>query len=212
MRCSLFPLSRFHVGSLALAAFVAVAPFSRGEIHRGNPTRANATNTVDRARSAAGTEASVSAKPIELPPLPAGVAELKFSEFFQQPVGPRGLELTEKLRRLDGRRVRILGYMVDQSQPAPHGLLLSPRPVKLHEDEWGFCEDLPAAILHVLVDPSEPATVPFTPGPLLLTGTLSVGNREEPDQRVSTVRLQLDPPAKSAASASRAPAIATHSP
>jgi hypothetical protein len=31
----------------------------------------------------------------ELPPLPKGVAELKFSEFFVNPVGPRGLELTD---------------------------------------------------------------------------------------------------------------------
>ena len=30
-----------------------------------------------------------------LPPLPLGVSELKFSEFFRQPVGPRGLESTD---------------------------------------------------------------------------------------------------------------------
>jgi hypothetical protein len=48
--------------------------------------------------------------------------------------------------------------------------------------------------MHVFTDASAPATVPFTPGPLLLTGTLSVGNRQEPSGRVSLVRLQLDPP------------------
>jgi hypothetical protein len=34
----------------------------------------------------------------------------------------------------------------------------------------------------------------LTPGLLLLTGTLSIGNRTEADGRISTVRLQLDPP------------------
>ena len=38
--------------------------------------------------------------------------------------------------------------------------------------------------------------VPHTPGLLLLTGTLSVGNKPEPDGRISTVRLTLDQPAK----------------
>jgi hypothetical protein len=129
-----------------------------------------------------------------LPPLPPGVSELKFGEFFRWPIGPRGLEYTGKLRSLEGRRIRILGYMVRQEQPVPHRFMLAPRPVNLHEDEFGFCDDLPAAVLHVLIDASAPAEPPFTPGLLLLTGTLSVGNRTEPDGRVSTVRLQLDPP------------------
>jgi hypothetical protein len=51
-----------------------------------------------------------------LPPLPAGATELNFSEFFVSPVGDRGLMLTEKLRGLDGKRVRILGYIVRQEE------------------------------------------------------------------------------------------------
>jgi hypothetical protein len=173
-----------------LAPLLSAAPlYVLADVHRH-------TSTASLVESPAGnlTE-TVAAKPVELPPLPAGVEELKFSEFFQQPVGPRGLEYTEKLQRLNGHRVRVLGYMVEQSQPASRCLLLAPIPVKLHEDEWGFCEDMPAAVLHVFVDPSGPEVVPFTPGLMLLTGTLSVGNRVESDQRVSTVRLQLDPPA-----------------
>ncbi|MEO6002145.1 MAG: hypothetical protein ABIZ04_03495 [Opitutus sp.] len=128
-----------------------------------------------------------------LPALPDGVAELKFNELYRLPVQERGLEYSDTVRRLDGRRVRILGYMVNQSQPAPQCLLLCSTPVTLHEDEWGFCEDLPATVIHVFADPGAPATLPFTPGPLLLTGTLSIGTRVEPDQRVSSIRLQLDP-------------------
>lgn len=173
-----------------LAPLLSVAPVCvLAEVHRHTLPLSGSPTEAERPAANAAT-----AKPHELPPLSAGVEELKFSEFFAQPVGPRGLEYTEKLRRLNGHRVRILGYMVEQSQPAPRCLLLAPIPVKLHEDEWGFCEDLPAAVLHVFVAPGAPEVVPFTPGLLLLTGTLSVGNRVEPDQRVSTVRLQLDSP------------------
>ncbi len=37
---------------------------------------------------------------------------LKCSDFHRQPVGPRGLELSDHLRAADGRAVRIVGYMV----------------------------------------------------------------------------------------------------
>ena len=128
-----------------------------------------------------------------IPPAPDGVTDLKFSELFK-PIGKRGLEHSEKLRGLDGRRVRILGYMVRQSRPLPWTFLLTPVPLALHEAEYGFAEDMPATVLHVQMQRNATPIVPYTPGLLLLTGTLSVGNREEPDGRVSTVRLALDPP------------------
>jgi len=138
--------------------------------------------------------ASTGTPDFELPALPAGVTQLVFSDFFRHPVGPRGLELTDKLLQLEGKRVRILGYMIQQSDPAPRCFLFSPRPVQMHEREYGFADELPASTMHVFTDASAPELVPFTPGPLLLTGTLSVGNRPEPGGRVSLVRLQLDPP------------------
>ena len=129
-----------------------------------------------------------------LPPLPSGVSELKFSEFFRQPIGPRGLEYTAKLRRLEGRRIRILGYMTRQTKPVDHCFLLAPVPLTLNEIEYGHADDLPAATLHVFTTEDAPVRTPYTPGPLLLTGTLRLGNRLEADGRTSTVRLQLDPP------------------
>ena len=129
-----------------------------------------------------------------LPPLPPGVTELVFNEFFRQPIGPRGLEYTEKLRSLEGRRIRILGYMARQAKPVDRCFLLTPVPLTLNEIEYGYADDLPAATLHVFTSPEAPATTPYTPGRLLLTGKLSVGNRLEADGRTSTVRLQLDPP------------------
>jgi len=149
--------------------------------------------TVVRATRAAPSSAAFATNPAAIPPAPSGVTDLKFSELFQ-PIGPRGLEYSDKLRALDGRRVRLLGNMVKQSRPLPWTLLLSPVPVTLHETEYGFAEDLPANVVHVFTERNATPLVPFTPGLLLLTGTLSVGNREEPDGRVSAVRLALDPP------------------
>lgn len=127
-----------------------------------------------------------------LPPLPTGVAELKFSDFFQHPAGPFGLDYTDKLCALAGKRVRILGYMVRQDQPARDAFMLAPMPLALHEEEYGFCDDLPASVVRVSPAPGSPE-IRFTPGLLLLTGTLAIGNRQEADGRVSTVRLLLDP-------------------
>jgi hypothetical protein len=136
--------------------------------------------------------AALGPAPSALPPLPEGVTALQFGEFFVKPVGPRGLVLTEKIRGLDGRRVRILGYMVRRDAAPPGTLLLAPYPVQLHDHEYGLADDLPPATLVVVV-PGETGELPHTTGPLLLTGRLELGSREEPDGRVSTARLVLDP-------------------
>lgn len=132
----------------------------------------------------------------ELPPLPKGVTELKFSDFFVGPVGPGGLELTQKLQSLANQKVRLLGYMVQQDH-APRGrFICSPFPAQIHEHDNPLAEDLPPSMVHVHVPYMRDQPVPYTPGPMLLTGTLSVGNQPEPDGRVSIVRLILDPPKK----------------
>ena len=128
----------------------------------------------------------------QLPPLPEGVTELRFREFFVRPVGPRGLVHTEKLKNLDRQRVRILGHMVRREGAPPQTLLLTPNPVQLHDIEYGLADDLPPNTLFVTVPDAE-GEIPFTPGLLLLTGRLEIGSREEPDGRTSVVRLVLDP-------------------
>jgi hypothetical protein len=127
-----------------------------------------------------------------LPPPPAGVTHVDLAELFA-PIGDRGLAYSEKLRALDGRPVRLLGFMVRQDRPAPGLLLLAPFPFQLHESEYGLAEDLPAALVHVIVPERKDEIVPYTPGLLLLTGDLSLGPREEPDGRISSVRLALHP-------------------
>ena len=138
-----------------------------------------------------------------VPTLSVGVTELKFTEFFVSPIGDRGLALTDKMRSLDGKRVRILGYMARQEQPAPGMFLFNAIPVRLNEEHYGLADDLPAATLFVSMPRNREQVVPHTPGLMLLTGTLSVGNREETDGRISTVRLALEVPEPTARTQSR---------
>jgi hypothetical protein len=170
------------VGILAACAESSVAPVPAAPRHP-----ADASAPVERKSRPAPAE------PV-LPPAPAGVNDLKFKDLIRFPVGPLGLEYAEAAKALDGKKVRLLGYMVRQSQPQPWTLLLSPVPLTLHEREYGFAEDLPPTVVHVFTQKHSTPILPWTPGPLLLTGTLSLGPRAEPDGRTSNLRLFLDPP------------------
>jgi hypothetical protein len=134
------------------------------------------------------------AGPGALPPLPDGVAELRFGEFFEMPVGRYGLKPTLKFLGLDGKRIRMLGYMARQETPLPGFFIFSPIPVNVAEEADGMADDLPPSIVFVHMPRDRDKIVPYTPGLLLLTGTLSLGAKEEADRRVSHVRLMLDPP------------------
>ena len=135
------------------------------------------------------------ATPLVLPPLQAGVTEIRFREFYDLPIGPRGLKPTQKLLALNGKRVRILGFMAKQEEPAAGMFILSPVPVSMSEAADGPADDLPATAVFVHLQTNQAEPVPYTPGPLLLTGTLAVGPMEEADGRVSAVRLLLAEPA-----------------
>lgn len=130
-------------------------------------------------------------KMASLPPLPTGVTDLKWDELFHKPVGPRGLTLSDKLRTLDGKRVRLQGYMVRREADQGDVFLLTARPLVIDDYEGGL-SDLPPGTVHVLAPGANGHPVPFTPRPLLLIGTLSIGNRTEPDGSISLIRLTLD--------------------
>jgi hypothetical protein len=130
------------------------------------------------------------------PPLLAGVVDLSFAEFFRRPVGPYGLEPSAKLLALDGKRVRIEGYVVEEEAPTPGLFILSPFPVSLSDVEDGPADDLPGCVVFVHLQGADAqASVQHQSAPLLLVGTLQVGNRVEANDRVSAVRMLLDAPA-----------------
>ena len=129
---------------------------------------------------------------------------LDFHRVFRMPVGPHGLEFSEALQAADGRQVRLVGFMVNREQPVPGRFQLASRPVRLSEQADGEADDLPPQTVTVLLDAAQrDRVVAFRPGPLALTGRLSVGRAEEAAGRVSWLRLQLAPDALAEAAASR---------
>lgn len=134
-----------------------------------------------------------------LPAPPPGVAELRFSEMFERPVGPRGLRASGQLLALDGKPVRIVGYMAAAGLPTAGRLVLTPLPVELGDEDEHLADDLPPNVVFVhLSGPAAEQVLPNYHGLLHLTGRLAVGPVEEPDGHVSTVRLLLDPGASAA--------------
>ncbi len=128
-----------------------------------------------------------------LPPPPAGVAELRFSEMFQRPVGPQGLAPSARLLALDGRNVRLVGYMASAELPMAGRLILSPLPVALGDEDEPLADDLPAQAIFVhLSGPAAQHALPNYSGLIQLQGRLSVGARDEPNGHLSSVRLMLD--------------------
>lgn len=129
----------------------------------------------------------------KLPPLTAGVTDLKFREMFKFPIGPRGLEPSDKLIGLNDKRVRMLGYMAREESPTSGMFILSPLPVTMGDEDESFADDLPANAVFVHMASASQEAVPYQPGLINLTGLLQFGAQQEADGRVSTVRLLLDP-------------------
>lgn len=128
-----------------------------------------------------------------LPPAPAGVTDVKFTEFFVTPVGRYGLELTPKMQSLHNKRVRLVGFMVRRETPTPGAFLAASLPISIEEHEGGLA-DLPPNTLRVLVPWAAKKQIPQITDPFILTGRLEIGPREEADGSVSTFRLTLDAP------------------
>jgi hypothetical protein len=133
-------------------------------------------------------------------PIPA---QLEFQEFFDQPVGSRGLRLTDKLKSLDGKQIRITGYVVRQETNAANAFLMTPVPMQLHDEHYGLADDLPAATLFVHGKVPKLRSGSNRSVKVEVRGVLSLGACEEADGRISLVRLKLTRirPAKSGRSA-----------
>jgi hypothetical protein len=204
MRCGLFQVRYYQtIASAALAALMLSTVETRAQTiapehpkDRGASVRRKNV-TMEELAAALASQRSDSKLDVRqtpaLPPLPEGVTELRFNEFYKMPVGPRGLEPTEKLLSLRGKRVRLLGHMANMRLRNNRQMIFAPVPLKAQPMEYGQADDIPAAHVLVRVPGSTAEPVPYTPGLLLLTGTLSVGGRSF-DGENAFVRLLLDLP------------------
>jgi len=148
--------------------------------------------------------AALSLLPLAAPA--ASAVELNFSDFFVQPIGPRGVQPTAKLLAASGQDVRLVGFMVQREQPQAGRFLLTPRPVAMAEHADGEADDLPASTVTVLLPASQRERfVAHQPGPLALTGRLEYGPAEDETGRVSWIRLHLAPQALATQASGAAP-------
>lgn len=119
---------------------------------------------------------------------------LSFQEFFAPT--PNVLQPSEKLLRLHGKQVRIVGFMA-QMEDAPVGAFyLCPRPVKCDESGAGI-GDLPIASVLVIAPAMKGKKIPFTARALAVTGRLEIGSSSEADAATAPIRLILAAPVSS---------------
>jgi hypothetical protein len=96
---------------------------------------------------------------------------------------------------LRGRRVRVVGFMA-QMEDAPRGLFyLTRRPVQADESGAGTA-DLPPQVVRVEVPARAGEEIAWVPELVEAVGALEVGRAEDPEGRVSWVRVVLDAPAR----------------
>jgi len=123
--------------------------------------------------------------------LAEGVTELTLRELYQMPIGPRGLVPSTKLLALDGKQVRVVGYMVGEDEPVAGRLILAPIPTQLVDEDEPESDDLPPNVIYVNF-PSSIHTHSMR-GQIRVTGTLRLGALPQPDGRLAAVRLDLSP-------------------
>jgi len=129
----------------------------------------------------------------KLGPAPAGVAELKFEELFKLPVGDRGLEPSEKLLALNGKRVRLVGYVVQQPAVPLGSFLLAPLPTAISDEDEPLADDLPPSTVAVVLPESLRQPIPALRGLVQVTGLLHIGTAvDTPSDRVCAVQITLD--------------------
>jgi hypothetical protein len=128
-----------------------------------------------------------------LPELPAGVQELRFQDLFNPVIGDRGPEYTDIVKRLNGKKVRVAGFMVRELNRKGGVFMLAPWPTRIESDGYCVYEDFPPATLHVLLPEVFTKPLPFSPGLLAVTGTLDLSPGQMPDGRNCVASIRLDP-------------------
>ena len=114
-----------------------------------------------------------------------------FSEFFAPT--PNILQPSEKLLRLQGQQVRIVGFMA-QLEDAPTGAFyLCSRPIKCDEGGAGI-GDLPITSVLVIAPAMKGKKIPFLARALDVTGMLEVGSDGRAESVTAPIRLILASP------------------
>jgi hypothetical protein len=122
--------------------------------------------------------------PSTAPPEP-----LSFREFFDP--SPRGLKPSARLLGLQGKRVRLTGFMAQMESPPRGGFYMCASPVFATEGGGGTA-DLPPDTVLVVMRSAQGKELDHVQGPLEVTGVLDLGSQVDEEGRVSRIRILLD--------------------
>lgn len=129
--------------------------------------------------------------PASSPPVRESAEILDFRDFFE--ASPRELKPSARLLSLNGKRVRLVGFMAQMEMPPRGAFYLCSRPVFATEAGAGTADLPPEAVL-VIVRTAKDRELDHIPRAVQVTGILEVGPRVEEDGQVSALRLILDAP------------------
>ena len=117
---------------------------------------------------------------------------INFGDLLQQPIGPKGLEISPIANAMQGQQVRLRGYMVKSEEDMIGHFYFAPVPIQMSEYADGPANALPASAVLVKLDPSQASwAVSHKAGAIVLEGTLQVGRHEDTQGHVSWFQLQL---------------------
>jgi hypothetical protein len=125
-------------------------------------------------------------RPVSSLPVP-----LKFSEFFEK--SDTTLKPTQHLLSLNGKHVKIDGFMAHMEEGPTGVFYICPQPT-FCDEEGGGTADLPPESVRVIVRSMKNEQVNFIPHAISVIGVLQVGYHQDDDGTVSNIRLILDGP------------------
>lgn len=126
------------------------------------------------------------------PAIVARYSELSFTNIFITPAGPTGLAYTDEIRKLEGKPVRMTGYMVRTVNKDPDAFMFTRFPVATFFEEYGIVDDVPPNFAVALLKPREGMGSAWQPFAVTVFGQLELGSRNEQDGRISYVRIRSD--------------------
>jgi hypothetical protein len=183
--------STIHVSPSAVVLAAAIALAACGSAAPAGPSsETSAIPAASLVDATSGTTASKVASPaVSGEPDPATTIPLTFDEFYDGYDVRTGLKLSEKLRSLDGQRVRIEGYMAPPLKPELDFFVLT----RIRLAYCPFCStagDWPDDIAVIYLVNS---TMRTTERPLRLEGTIELGQEMDPETgMLSLVRIYAD--------------------
>jgi hypothetical protein len=119
----------------------------------------------------------------------AAPAPLSFADLFD---AGATLKPSARVLSLDGRRVRIEGFMAQMEMPPQGAFWLCRTPV-FGDEAGGGTADLPPERVLVTLTPSGTAEIKPIRAPIRVEGRLEVGRKVARDGTLSHFRIVLDP-------------------